>query len=444
ELYVAEPDGSTVTKVNDPTVNPNSDVDDEPVWAPDSSRIAYRSNESTRTGGVFVLRTVQPNGNDNVIVNPQGIVGNSSVSAVSFSWAPDSTRIAYLANQDDTNKNELYTSAAATSLDNEKVNGILPIGGNVSQYGWAPNGSRIAYRADQNNDVPYELWTATPTGGSITQVSGNNATSVNSFAWAPDSSRIAYVADEDINDIFELYTVLPDGTGGVQVSTNVTNPGFNVIGIPSWSPDSSRIAYVADLDANEVFELYTSQAAVATNSIKVNGTLLGGNVLTGPVLGAAPAWSPDSTALAFVAQQNTTGIGVYVGKANGTGTVKVSGATNTAVLLGPYEEVWAHDGSRLAYMADQDTVNTLDLYTTIPTGNTNIVKITPTPVQNNSLKSFGKWAPDSSYIAYVSAQDTADVAELYMSKPTGGNNQNISGALVFEGDVDSQRFEWAP
>jgi hypothetical protein len=95
-------------------------------------------------------------------------------------------------------------------------------------------------------------------------------------------------------------------------------------------------------------------------------------------------------------------------------------------------------------MADQDTVNTLDLYTTIPTGNTNIVKITPTPVQNNSLKSFGKWAPDSSYIAYVSAQDTADVAELYMSKPTGGNNQNISGALVFEGDVDSQRFEWAP
>ena len=461
ELYVAKPDGSSVTKVSDPAVNLASDVDDDPLWSPDSSRIAYRSTETDRTGGVFVLRTVRPDGSNNVIINPQGIVGSSSVAPTSFAWAPDSFRIAYLSNQDDTLKIELYTSAANSASNNGKVNGTLPLGGNVTQYGWAPNGSKIAYRADQANDEVYELWTATPTGGSNTRISDIYGTSerdvLDSFAWAPDSSRIAYIADEISNDVFELFTVQPDGSGRLKVSANITVTGADVFGVPSWAPDSSRIAYVADLNADEVYELYTSQPTVATSSIKVNGTLRGGNVLTGPlpgatpgensITGAPPAWSPNSVAIAYIAQQNTTGVNeVYVGKGDGTGNVKVSGTltVNNTVSLSRYDEVWAPDGSRLMYMADQLSQGTQDLFTTIPTDNANIARITNTPVQADSLKSFGKWSPDGSYIAYVSAQDTADVDELYMNTPTGGNNHNISGALVFEGDVDRTGFSWGP
>jgi Tol biopolymer transport system component len=450
ELYVAASNGSTVTKVSEPTVNLGSDVGDDPVWSPDGSRIAYRSNESDRGNEIFVLRTVQPDGSNNVIVNPTGN-GAGKVMANRFAWAPNSSRIAYLSDQDITGVIELYTSPADSPLDNQKVNNDLALNESVTQYAWAPNGSKIAYRADQSADEIYELWTSTPTGGANTRISGSYTGSerdaLDAFSWAPDSSRIAYIADENTDEIFELYTVQPDGSGRLKVSANITTPGFNVFGIPAWAPDSSRIAYLADMNQNDVYELFTSQPAVATTSTRVNRTLRGGRVLTGPKIDSEPAWSPDSTTIAYIAQQDTAGIyEVYVGKPDGTGTVKVSGTltTNNSVSLGPYTEVWAPDGSRLTYMADQSDVNTQDLYTTIPTSRANIARITRTPVQANSLKSFGKWAPDSSHIVYVSAQDIADVDELYMASPDGSSNRNISGALVSGGDVDSESFVWAP
>lgn len=448
ELYVASADGSTVNKVSDPTVNPTSQVDDEPLWAPDSSRIAYRSNETNRVGSVFVLRTVQPNGGDNVIVNPQGITG-SSVAATSFAWSPDSSRIAYLSNQDTFDVVELYSSPADSAIDNQKVNGILALGGNVSQYGWAPDGSRIAYRADQTTDGIDELWTSTPTGDGNVVVSDayTNNEDVTLFAWAPDSSRLAYIADEAVDEAFNLYTVLPNGDGRLQVSTNTPPAGGDVSGTPAWSPDSAYIAYVGDLNVDGQFELYTSLPTVALNSTKVNGTLSGGGVITGPFADSPPAWAPDSSGIAYLAQQDSIGVyEVYVGSPSGSGTIKVSGTLTSSsnVALGEDDQVWAPDSSRLMYEADQVTQGTLDLFSTRPTNNTGIARISETPVQHDSLKSFGKWAPDSSRIIYVSSQDSADVNELYIADPDGGNNRKISGTLVPGGDVSSVYFEWAP
>jgi Tol biopolymer transport system component len=428
-------------------------VDDEPLWAPDSSRIAYRSNETDRIGvggvdNVFVLRTVLPDGGDNVILNPQGVTG-SSIAATSFDWSPDSSRIAYLSNQDTFDVIELYTSSADNANDNQKVNGVLVLGGNVAQYGWAPDGSRIAYRADQIMDGAVELWTSTPTGGSNVQVSGPSSTGnedVTLFTWAPDSSRLAYVADETVDETFNLYTVQPDGNGRLQVSGDATTNG-DVSGTPAWSPDSAYIAYVGDLDVDEQFELYASRPDVALNSTKVNSTLSGGGVVTGPFADSPPAWAPDSSGIAYLAQQDSIGVyEVYVGSPNGSGTFKVSGTltSSNSVELGEDEEVWAPDSSRLLYQADQFDPGTLDLFSTRPTNNTGIARITETPVQHDSLKSFGKWAPDSSRIIYVSSQDSADVNELYIADPDGGNNRKISGTLVSGGDVDSVRFEWAP
>jgi Tol biopolymer transport system component len=233
----------------------------------------------------------------------------------------------------------------------------------------------------------------------------------------------------------------------LQVSTNTPPAGGDVSGTPAWSPDSTYIAYIGDLNVDEQFELYTSLPTVALNSTKVNGTLSGGVVITGSFDDSPPAWAPDSSGIAYLAQQDSIGVyEVYVGNPNGSGTFKVSGTltSSNSVALGEGEEVWAPDSSRLMYEADQIDQGTLDLFSTRPTNNTSIARITDTPVQNDSLKSFGKWAPDSSRIVYVSSQDSADVDELYIADPDGGNNRKISGNLVPGGDVSSVYFEWAP
>jgi Tol biopolymer transport system component len=449
ELYIAKADGSTVVKVSSPSVNTDSDVNDDPLWAPDSSRIAYRSNESTRGSTVFVLRTVRPDGSGNIIVNPVGVTG-SSVEEMSFTWAPDASRIAYLADQSTLGAIELYTSSAASAADNAKVNGSLESYGNVTEYAWAPSSSLIAYRADQIQDEVFELWVSTPTGGNNIRLNGNfldNNREVQalSLVWAPNSSRIAYISNETTQN-FRLYTVLPSGTGRLQVSKSATPANSNVIGIPSWSPTGDYLAYVGDLNVDQQFELYVSVPTTATSGNKVNGTLQGGNVKTGPDLGSPPAWAPDGSGIAYIAQQGSFGMEeVYVGAANGT-NVKVSSTPTmaTEASLGPASEVWAFDGGRLLYKSNQRDGTTQDLFTTLASGNTNVARITRDPIQADSLRGYGKWAPDGSYIAYVSEQDTAAVDELYINTPTGGNNRKISGDLVSGGNVDSEWFDWAP
>ena len=81
-------------------------------------------------------------------------------------------------------------------------------------------------------------------------------TTVEFFAWAPDASRIAYVADQEADLVFELFTSLAAGGGNVKVSGPMV-VGGSVSGSPlgndpyapprfAWAPDSSRLAYLAN------------------------------------------------------------------------------------------------------------------------------------------------------------------------------------------------------
>ena len=143
---------------------------------------------------------------------------------------------------------------------------------------WAPDSSRIAYVADQDTDEIDELYTSLPDGSNNVKVNGTLVSEGNvyvdgedSFAWAPDSSRIAYVASQDSSSKDELYTSLPDGSNNVKVNGTLVASG-DVEGF-RWAPDSSRIVYYADQDTNGTDEIYTSEPD-GSNNVKVNGTLV--------------------------------------------------------------------------------------------------------------------------------------------------------------------------
>jgi Tol biopolymer transport system component len=271
ELYATQPVViNTPVKVNTPLPNAGQDVAEEPgsnadvfEWASDSSRIAYIADQSFAANDVFELWTaelvsVMPT----VFAAPKRVCADltgpgSSKDVKRFKWAPDDTRIAYLADQTAGGINELYTSLPDGS-DNQKMHSDFIAGRNVTTFAWALDSSRIAYIANQDNDTVFELYTSSPDGITLPvneKVSvlpdpvtfpGRNVTT---FAWAPDSTLIAYLADQDSDDVFEIYISPPDSiVGNIQVSIDPTDPGGDVL-IFTWAPDSSRIAYRAQLAA---------------------------------------------------------------------------------------------------------------------------------------------------------------------------------------------------
>ena len=212
----------------------NSTVDDF-AWAPDSSRIAYIADQDTV--GVFELYT------DNAVGTSVRKVSDDLISGENvraFAWAPDSSLIAYQANQDDINDDELYTTTPNLDGDFIKVSGTPTTGGlrkTFDAFAWAPDSSRIAYIARQAS-TDFEFYTSTPDGNindSVAPVPLPSGGIVDSFEWEPNSSRLAYLADQDTLGVDELYSSQPDGTDNIKISGDLV-PGGSVANSYEWVP----------------------------------------------------------------------------------------------------------------------------------------------------------------------------------------------------------------
>src|SRR3989304_3807875 len=103
--------------------------------------------------------------------------------------------------------------------------------------------------------------------------------------WSPDGRRLAFVGTlaDSLNGSSEIFVIDADGSNLVQLTQNEGDDGR-----PAWSPDSTQIAFrQADLDAS----------APVDSSVVVIGAYGSGARVLGP--GANPAWSPDGRQLAL-------------------------------------------------------------------------------------------------------------------------------------------------
>jgi len=152
-------------------------------WEPKSNLIAYNADGVTNdvielfttTAPPFFLSIIKVSGN----MTGSGLEDN-------FQWAPDSSRIAYLADQDQVNVIELFTSTPNGSI-NDRSSGDLVLGGDVSEFEWEPGSQGIAYIADQDTFGINELYVSTPSGSKNAKISGSLVPggSVFQFEWVP-------------------------------------------------------------------------------------------------------------------------------------------------------------------------------------------------------------------------------------------------------------------
>jgi hypothetical protein len=441
ELYTVPVGGGTIINVSrkSSTILEVKDF----AWAPNSSRIAFRAfNPITgNTGGNIELFTNFSSGAGLVTVSNFLPVGGN---VDTFEWSPTSQLIAYTANTIRVSSQQfrLWIASPNAAIPVFSISNI-PVANNaytIGEFQWSPNGSIIAFLADIDILGVNELLVVEPTPSSIpVAISGTLADGgeVLEFSWAPNNSRIAYIADQYEDEKFELISVFPD-LNSVNPNPDLRLVSENSIGDViefAWSPDSFRLAFIADGDTLGVFELYTNvRLGGPLNKLKVSGPLTAGGEVT------AFAWAPDSSVIAYQASQERSNIFELFtsNPSNPIENEKISGSlTSTSGGLRDFAAFgWAPDSSRVAYIARQET-DFYELYSSTPDGATNNSVVSGPLVAGGNVDSF-KWSPDSSRVAYLADQDTINVPELYSSQPEGSDNVKISS-----GEVEDI-YDWVP
>jgi Tol biopolymer transport system component len=142
----------------------------------------------------------------------------------------------------------------------------------------------------------------------------------------------------------------------------------------SWSPDSTRIAFAADVGSGTSIMVARLGRAGATQ-------------ITDPSLeGIDPAWAPNGGVIAF--QSSATGT-LHVVQADGSGARRLSSLTDT--FLWPD---WSPDGSRLATTAGFE--NQSDIFVVSADGSV------VTNVSHDASAEYSPtWSPDGSRLAWA-------------------------------------------
>ena len=288
----------------------------------------------------------------------------------------------------------------------------------------------VVFKAVEPNSGDQHLFSQQDDGGSLTQLTPAFPHAdgfVNWFSRSPDKSTIAYAANGEAADRYDLYLVPANGGAATRITTL---PARSTIDQIAWAPDSSQVAYVANPQGtaprgfrhNEVF---------LVNRDGSNNRKISGGVGTPPVVAVQNIkWSPDSRYLAQAVlslDPFTTIVGINtfdasLGSPNSTRVTPPLDWQNGERLDDDF--AWSPDSSRLAFRSSHEQAGRLMLYSVLPDGS-DIQRANGPLVAGGNVQSFS-WSPDSSTIAYMANQAVDNRVDFYASNIDGTNNRQIS------------------
>ena len=294
--------------------------------------------------------------------------------------SPDGNWIAYTVENVDLKNNTKDNDIYMTSWDGSRTLHITTSKDSEYFPRFSPDGKYLAFLSSrQYSGGSNQIWLLNLAGGEAERVSDFKG-GVSDFVWSPDSKRLAVVA-EDPDDVAESKTPPPividrfqfkeDGTGYVgkkrdhlyvfDLATRkadiLTPDSFNEY-LPSWSPDSKRIAFVtkrgADFDRHNNWDVYVIEATPGTKASQLT-TFEGPD--NDPSWDSRPVWSPDGKLIAYLqgGQQKLIEYAVYhlaVIPADG-GTPRLLTPTLDRNVVKPR---FTADGASILFLLEDDGV----------------------------------------------------------------------------------------
>ena len=231
DIYVMDADGSNETRLTTSLA-----YDDQPVWSPDGSMLAFMSDRD----GNFEIYSMPGVGG-----TPIRLTNNPAADGFP-AYSPDGARIAFVRGDlRNPSTFEIWVMNADGSnqvrLTNDSVIDGVP--------SWSPDGTRIVFMsggASVYDPNSFEIYWINADGTDRIRLTNNNVVD-GQPSFSPDGMKVLFASGDALNpNGIEIYVMDPLGSNRVQLTNNTVMDAF-----PVWSPDGNSIIFARGSIADE-------------------------------------------------------------------------------------------------------------------------------------------------------------------------------------------------
>ena len=291
----------------------------------------------------------------------------------------------------------------------------------------------IAFASDRGEDGAIQIWTMRVRRDPQGEVQADAFTQLtfspgdkDQPVWSPDGSRIAFVAFGEERTGLDIWVMNADGSDPVNVSWGIGDE-FD----PAWTPDGERIIFTHHYRDSGDRPVY------ALDWVKVDGTER--ERLSEDFIEADPTFSPDGSWLLYVISAQSHHYFHFRGAHDGYQTPR---GFDLRAIFGEFGEVsdpaWAPAGNQFAYTRHDGSRENIVLVTYESIQRNGVHHPDEYQLTNTNGDTDASWSPDARWLAFTTTRDGGD-QEIYVMATTGRPQVNLTNRP----GVDREP-SWAP
>lgn len=221
----------------------------------------------------------------------------------------------------------------------------------------------------------------------------------------PPAPRIVYMAETKDTATWDLF-VLDLWTGA---TIRLTNTRFIHERYPAWSSDGRMIAYHANTQNSNLYDIQLIEATTPTQITTpfISDSNMGVFALAYDK--AMPAWSPDDSLIGFHAKTENGRYGLFIGHVDGSQMWMVINPLAQSDIL---HFAWSPDGSQISYIGTGIGISHVYRFT---------LPDSIQPAQTNRANqemiidegAFPAWSPDGTKLVYAHETDNGSRLFIY-------------------------------